>query len=166
VAEGRGSLDEVYAIPSRVVHAGQVLSDWIRHNVALPLIVGPDSESEQWVGAIAATARCPHVVLDKHRLDDRKVKIDLPDLSAWQGRKPVLVDDIISSAATMIDAARLMVVAGVPKPICIGIHGLFVDDSFRALSQVAERVVTTNSVHHASSEIDLSAQIATAVRGI
>jgi ribose-phosphate pyrophosphokinase len=162
------SLDEIYAIPSRIAHADGPLATWIRNNVERPLIVGPDSESNQWVDRIAAEARCPHVVLDKLRLGDRDVRISLPDMSAWQDRKPVLVDDIISSAATMIEAARLLVAAGMPmpKPICIGIHGLFAGDSFSALSGVAERVVTTNSVPHASNEIDLSHQIAAIVADI
>jgi len=154
------SLDEIYSIQSRVARADGPLSAWIRSNVVQPLIVGPDSESNQWVSRIAAGARCPHVVLDKRRFGDRDVKMDLPDLSAWQGRKPVLVDDIISSAATMIEAARMLAAAGTPKPVCVGIHGLFAGDSFRALSEVAERIVTTNSVLHASNEIDLSRQIA------
>jgi ribose-phosphate pyrophosphokinase len=160
------SLDEIYAIPNRIAHADGPLAAWIRNNVERPLIVGPDSESSQWVKRIAAEARCPHVVLDKRRRGDRDVTINLPDMSGWQGRKPVLVDDIISSATTMIEAARLLVAAGMPKPVCIGIHGLFAGDGFSALSEVAERVVTTNSVRHASSEIDLSPQIAAIVADV
>lgn len=160
------SLDEIYAIPSRIAHADSPLATWIRNNVERPLIIGPDSESNQWVKRIAAEARCPHVVLDKHRQGDRDVRIKLPDMSGWQGRYPVLVDDIISSAATMIEAARLLAAAGMPKPVCIGIHGLFAGDSFSDLSKVTERVVTTNSVPHASNEIDLSPQIAAIAAGV
>jgi len=156
------SLDEIYTIPSKVAHADRALADWIRNNVTRPLIVGPDSESAQWVARIAAEARCPHLVLTKQRHGDRKVRIDVPDLSAWQGRQPVLIDDIISSAATMIEAARLLVGAGMPKPTCIGIHALFADDAFRSLSEVAERVVTANCVAHASNAIDISGAVAEA----
>lgn len=160
------SLDEIYSVPSKVAHADGPLATWIRNNVVQPLIVGPDSESSQWVSRIAVEAQCPLVVLDKRRRGDRDVKISLPDMSAWRGRRPVLVDDIISSAATMIEAARLLVAAGMPRPVCIGIHGLFAGDSFNALSEVAERVVTTNSVMHASNQIDLSQQIAAIVADV
>ena len=156
------SLDEIYTVPSKVVHAAPTLADWILSNVARPLIVGPDSESAQWVGAIAAKVGCPHLVLDKQRHGDRDVRIDPPDVSAWQGRRPVLIDDIISSAATMIEAARLLAAAGMPKPICIGIHALFSDDAFRSLSEIAERVVTTNCIAHVSNAIDISGAVAEA----
>lgn len=157
------SLDEIYSIPSKVAHADGPLSTWIRSNVVRPLIVGPDLESDQWVSRIAAATQCPHVVLDKRRFGDHDVKIELPDLSAWRGRQPVLVDDIISSAATMIEAARMLAVAGMQRPVCVGIHGLFAGDGFKELSAVSERIVTTNSVRHASSAIDLSKEIATTV---
>jgi ribose-phosphate pyrophosphokinase len=127
------------------------------------VIVGPDAESGQWVSRIAAQARCPYVVLTKRRLGDRRVALDLPNLSPMRGRKPVLVDDIISSAATMIEAARLLAGAGLPRPICVGIHGLFAGGSFKALSAVAENIVTTNTVAHSSNAIDLSEPIAAAV---
>lgn len=156
------SLDELYSIPSKVAHAAGPLSTWIRTNVVQPLIVGPDSESDQWVSRIAAAAQCPHVVLGKRRFGDRDVKIDLPDLSAWRGRRPVLVDDIISSGATMIEAARLLVAAGMPKPVCIGVHALFAKDCYESLLQIAARTVTTNNVPHESNEIDLSEVLAEA----
>lgn len=154
------SLDEIYGIPSRVVSAGTDLAEWIGRHVQQPLIVGPDAESEQWVSRIAAQARCPFVVLAKRRLGDRQVAIDLPDLSAVRGRKPVLVDDIVASAGTMIEAARLLAAANLPRPVCAAVHGLFAGDSFERLSMVAETVVTTNTVAHRSNAIDLSDRIA------
>lgn len=159
----RRALDEIYTIANRVAHADQAMSGWIRRNVEQPLIIGPDSESEQWASRIAAEAGCPTVVLNKRRLGDRQVSIDLPDLSAWRDRRPVLVDDIISSAVTMIEACRLLIAAGLSKPVCVGVHGLFAGQGFEALSELAARVATTNTVVHASNEIDVSEQIAAAV---
>jgi len=54
-----GSLAEIYSIPTRVIHAAPLISRWIRVNVANPLIIGPDSESEQWVAAAANDAGAP-----------------------------------------------------------------------------------------------------------
>ena len=55
-----GSLGEIYRIPTRVVHAAPLISEWIRAHVANPLIIGPDSESEQWVSAVAKDAGAPY----------------------------------------------------------------------------------------------------------
>jgi ribose-phosphate pyrophosphokinase len=157
------SLHEVYTIPSRVVHAGPALSDWIRANVERPLVVGPDSESEQWVKAVATQAECPYIVLSKKRHGDRDVTISVPDLSAWRDRTPVLVDDIASSARTMIESCRRLIAAGLPAPTCVAIHALFAPEAFKMLNDIAARVVTTNTVIHRTNGIGLCSLIATEV---
>jgi ribose-phosphate pyrophosphokinase len=91
------ALASVYTIPSTTLHATPLMADWIAANVARPLLVGPDAESEQWVATIAGRIGAPHVVLGKVRHGDRDVDIDVPDLSAWADHTPVLVDDIASS---------------------------------------------------------------------
>ena len=95
------TLVEIYRIPTRVVHAAPLMSEWIRKHVSNPLIIGPDSESEQWVSAVAKDAGAPFAVLEKVRLGDRKVEISVKGLTNIDGRTPVLVDDIISSGRTM-----------------------------------------------------------------
>lgn len=58
---------------------------------------------------------------------------------------------------------RLLTDAGPPRPICLGIHGLSAGDSFKALSALAERIVTTNTVAHPSNAINLSGPVAAGV---
>ncbi len=150
------SLGEVYRIPAIALQAAPLLSAWIKAHVARPLLVGPDAESEQWVSAVAARAEAPHVVLSKERFGDRDVRIGVPDLSRWAGHTPVLGDDIVSSARTMIEACRHLVAAGFPRPVCVAVHALFADDAYRALEQVAGRIATTNTVLHESNAIDIA----------
>ncbi|MBB5055023.1 phosphoribosylpyrophosphate synthetase [Afipia massiliensis] len=109
-------LSEIYSIPTRVVHAAPLVSRWIKANIEKPLIIGPDSESEQWVAAVASDAEAPYCVLEKVRHGDRDFKITLRNLDAWQGRAAVLVDDIISSGHTMIEAVRLLAAQGWSPP--------------------------------------------------
>lgn len=158
------SLGEVYRVPAAALHAAPLLSDWIREHVIRPVLIGPDSESEQWVSAVAARAGAPHVVLDKERFGDRDVRIAVPDLTKWSDRTPVLVDDIVSSARTMVEAARHLGAAGLPKPVCVAVHALFSEDAYRSLAQVAARVVTTNSVVHETNAIDIAPLLARGVR--
>jgi ribose-phosphate pyrophosphokinase len=158
-----GSLGEIYSIPTRIVHAAPLISRWVSSNVADPLIIGPDSESEQWVSAVAKDAGAPHSVLEKTRLGDRAVEIKLGDLDQWQARTPVLVDDIISSGRTMLEASRLLQAEGWSPPVCIAVHGLFADQADALLAQAGARVVTTNSVVHPTNVIDLSAMLAAGI---
>src|SRR3546814_13150283 len=61
-------------IPTQVVHAAPFLASWIKRNVARPLIIGPDLESEQWVSQVAADADAPFLVCEKIRSGDRHVR--------------------------------------------------------------------------------------------
>src|SRR5690606_40771116 len=97
---GRPALPAIYTRSAATLQAAPLLADWIAAHVQAPLVVGPDAESAQWAGAIAARIGAPYVVLHKTRLGDRRVRIDVPDLSSWRGRTPVLVDDIASSGRT------------------------------------------------------------------
>jgi ribose-phosphate pyrophosphokinase len=156
------ALGEIYTIPTRVVHAAPLISQWVKTNIANPLIIGPDSESEQWVAAVANDARAPFCVLEKVRRGDRDVEITLKNLDAGQGRTAVLVDDIISSGRTMIEAVRVLTSRGWAAPVCITVHGLFADNSDALLQQAGARVVTTNSVPHGTNAIDVGPLLASA----
>ncbi len=156
----RASLTEIFSIPTHVAHAAPLLGDWISANVEKPLVIGPDSESEQWVSAVAARAGAPHVVLSKRRFGDRCVEIAVPDLSLWQDRRPVLVDDIISSGRTMAEACRQLSRLDFAPSCCLAVHALFADDAYARLSALARDVVTTDSVPHASNAISVAGLLA------
>lgn len=160
----RSSLGEIYSIPTAVVPAAPALAQWIAQNIENPLILGPDSESEQWAAEVAQGCGAPYAVMSKTRLGDRRVEIQAPPLAQWKGRAPVLIDDIISSARTMALAVRRIAEQGFTGATCIGVHGVFSADALAALREAgAARVVTTNTIPHQTNAIDVSALVARAV---
>jgi ribose-phosphate pyrophosphokinase len=160
-----GSLADIYPIPTHTVHAAPLIANWIRSHVPDAVVVGPDSESAQWVAAVAAEADAPYVVLEKIRHGDRDVEISLPDIEQLRGRTPVLVDDIVSTAATLIRTVGHLRQIGMRPPVCIGVHGIFADKAFEDLRAAgAGPIVTCNTVPHASNAIDISALLAGGVR--
>jgi ribose-phosphate pyrophosphokinase len=158
------SLSEIYRIPTQVVHAAPLISEWIRENTQNPILIGPDSESEQWVSAVARDAAATLTVLQKVRHGDRDVEMSGAGMKGVAGHTPILVDDIISSGHTMLEAVRIITAGGGTFPICIAVHGLFADHSDRLLAEAGARVVTTNTVPHTTNAIDLSPSIAEAIR--
>lgn len=156
------ALGEIYTIPTRVVAAAPAMSEWIARHVEAPVLIGPDSESEQWVSQVANGAKCPFVVLEKKRHGDREVEVSLPDIDKLRGRTPVLVDDIISTARTMIAAVKHVVQAGLAPPICVGVHAIFAGGSaYEELRRSgASQVVTCNTVPHPTNAIDVYQSLA------
>lgn len=157
-------LAALYTLRAQTLQSAPLLADWIAANVAAPLIIGPDEESEQWAGAIAARIGAPHAVLRKVRRGDRDVQVTLPDLSAWRARQPVLVDDIASSGRTLAVTARELASQGLRRPECVVVHALFADDAFDALAPLCARITSTDSVPHPTNAIGLAPLIAAALR--
>jgi ribose-phosphate pyrophosphokinase len=159
------SLAEVYAIPAVAVRAAPRIADFIRAEVERPLVVGPDEESAQWASEVAALAGAPCAVLRKVRGGDREVEVGGLDAApAWRERTPVLVDDIVSTARTLIAAAARLRAAGLRPPVCVGVHALFEGDAHAALVAAGTaRIATCDTVAHPTNAIDLSADLARAV---
>lgn len=151
------NLSEIYTIPTHLLHAAPLVSEWIKNTVSNPIIVGPDGESEQWVSDVASMADCPYVVLEKVRHGDRNVEITFPQLERYRSYTPVLVDDIISTARTMIKTVTHLNSLQLAPPVCIGVHGLFSGDAFDALKQSGVGdIVTTTAIPHTSNKIDIT----------
>jgi ribose-phosphate pyrophosphokinase len=163
------SLGEICSVPTETVHAAPLLAEWVRRHVERPLILGPDGESHQWVASVAELVGAPHMVMTKRRVSDCRVELTLPPLARYAGRRPVLVDDIVSSGATMAGAVRALTDAGWPAPACLVVHALFAPGALDLLHEAgASKVVSTNTVPHASNRIDVGGLLAKAVarRGV
>jgi ribose-phosphate pyrophosphokinase len=89
--------------------------------------------------------------LNKQRHGDRDVEVSVADVGAWKTR-------------TMVEAAAKLHATGMRAPVCIGVHALFDEDAYDLLMAAgAERIVTCNTVAHATNAIDVFPDIANAV---
>ena len=153
----RKSMQEIYTIPCKVLHATKLISDYVKDHIEKALLIGPDSESEQWVSEVAEGANVPFIILEKTRYGDKKVKISELHVEKYKDCTPVLIDDMISTARTMIESVDHLKEAGMKPAVCIGIHAVFAEDSFSELQNSGVRnIITSNSIQHSSNEIEIS----------
>lgn len=154
------ALSDIYSIPTTLLHAADNIAAWIRERVSNPVLIGPDAESLQWVAEIAKKSNCPFLILSKKRKGDRDVEISIPDIDQYRNATPVLIDDIISTAMTMIGAAVHLHALKMKPPVCIGVHAIFAGSAYQdLLASKVEKVVTCNTVLHVSNDIDISDSI-------
>jgi ribose-phosphate pyrophosphokinase len=159
------ALDRVYSIPTTIARAAPAIAAWVAASIERPILVGPDAESAQWVAAVAEGCGAPYVILEKTRRGDRDVSVSAPTREL-AGHSPVLVDDIVSTGKTMLEAARQVVAAGGVAPMCVAIHAVFADAvDAELLAAGARGIVTCDTIAHATNGISVGAAIADAVRG-
>jgi len=159
------SLEDIYSIPCITLHAAPLLHAWINENIHKPLLIGPDSESAQWVKQAAKNYGMPFLVLEKLRRGDRDVQISLPDITQWREHTPVLVDDIVSSGRTLIETIEQLRGMGFSDCSCVAIHGIFAENSYEEICARGVDMYTTNTIAHRSNRIDLNAFIIEAIEG-
>ncbi len=160
-------LSAVYSIPSRIVHAADSVAQWVRAHIQQPLLIGPDEESMQWVRDVAQRADVPFVVLTKTRRGDRDVVVSVPDVERWRAHTPVLIDDIVSTARTMIETVAHLRRAGLAAPVCVAVHAVFAQTAFADLRAAgAADIVSCDTIIHASNRIRLAPVIAAGVRAL
>lgn len=151
------SLSEHYSIPCFVKHAANQIAEWIKQNINKAVIIGPDSESEQWVAEVANKAGAKYTVLQKIRHGDKDVDVSLPNSTDLQNHTPVLVDDIISTGRTMIETVQHLLALKMKAPVCIGIHAVFAGNAYADLKEAGvSQIITCNTIPHPSNNIDLS----------
>ncbi len=151
------TLSDIYSIPAKALHAAGSIATWVVNNVSNPILIGPDSESNQWVSEIAGLSGLPYIIMEKKRYSDVDVSISSPDLDSYKNCSPVILDDIISTGRTMIEVIKHLKQVRMADPICIGVHAIFSADSYEELLKAgAKRVITCNTIKHISNEIDIS----------
>jgi ribose-phosphate pyrophosphokinase len=160
-------LSALYRIPVARVAAAPVVAQWIRDNIPDAMLIGPDSESAQWVADIARRVALPWQVLNKQRHGDRDVQVTLPNAALARGRTPVIVDDIVSSGHTVIETLGHLRRLGLPAAVCVAIHAVFAEDAYaRLLEAGAARVVSTDSIPHPSNAMSIAGLLADACAGL
>lgn len=157
------SLDEIYSVPSCVVEGAPALASWLKDQKNL-LLVGPDSESEQWVSSIAAYSQHPFVIGEKQRYGDRNVQVSLPNIECYQGRTAVIIDDVIASGQTIMECVKALKSKGIDNIQCVAVHGIFADGSDQALlNSGLSELITSNTIPHSSNAVDITPQLVTPI---
>ena len=125
------SLSEIFTIPTVVLHASLNIAAWIKGNIPKPILIGPDIESQQWVAEIAKAANAPYSIVEKKRFGDASVRATIPQIESYQDHSPVIVDDIISTGATMIETISHLKLLGMKNIHCIGVHAIFANTAYQ-----------------------------------
>jgi ribose-phosphate pyrophosphokinase len=154
--------DIAEALPGTEAHAlsaAPLLAELIRHDEGAGdiVLVGPDSESRQWVEQIAVPLAVPALIGAKIRDGDRKVSIDIGDVEQVDGRTAYIVDDMVSSGMTLATCAERLIEAGARRVEVVVVHALCSADDLAMMEAAGvARLRSTDSVIHPTNAISLS----------
>ncbi len=154
-------------IESSALPAAELLAALIRRDgevAADILVVGPDAESQSWTSSVAAAAGAAFMILAKHRSGDRDVSILAQETENIAGKHVYLVDDIVSTGATLSAAASLLKRYGAARIDALVVHALFNKaDEKRMLEAGIASIRSTDTVAHETNAIEISPLLAAIV---
>ena len=161
------TLQEAVPVARAIVLTGaQTLADLIAQRRRQPLLVGPDSESEQWVAVAAARHGFEYAVCSKVRRGDRSVEVVLPPVPV-AGRAVVILDDVASTGHTVAAAARLLRAAGAASIDVAVTHALFAPDALPLIRQAGVgEVWSTDCIVHSTNAVSMAPLLAKALETI
>lgn len=109
-------------------------------------IAAPDKGAAEFAQKIAHQCNKEAVFLQKIRPDHEYVKIE-SITGTVEGKKILLVDDIISTGRTMIEAANALKDAGAIEVAAAATHGIFTNGAYERFAQsVIKQIYVTNSL--------------------
>lgn len=154
----------VPAIPAISLSAAPLLASLIER-AGNPVIIGPDSESRQWTESIAAPLGLDMLVASKERSGDRDVSLTLAGSDRVRGRPAILVDDMISSGRTLIEAARLLRAAGAVSVEAVVTHCLASTTDLALMrAEGIERISSSDSVDGPTNRTHLASPLSRALQ--
>ncbi|WP_431067257.1 ribose-phosphate diphosphokinase [Methylotuvimicrobium sp.] len=146
--------------------AAGAIGDYLSNQFDDAILLGPDSESEQWVSGIAAQIGFDYAVADKIRRGDREVEVTLPD-KEFKDKLVVIIDDMASTGRTLARTIGLLQNAGARTVYAAITHPLFCGDAEAHIRAAGVKEIwSTDSIEHPTSCIKLDALLSEAVRSI
>lgn len=156
----------VPATRAMALSATFLMANFLRDRFEDPILLGPDSESEQWVSAVASPNQWMYGVCKKIRTGDQKVEITLPDINLHE-RSVIIVDDVASSGQTLAVAIRQCLSKNVKSVDILVTHALFANEAKERMIQAGVRNMwSTDSVSHESNVIPLCPLLGNAILGL
>ncbi len=160
-------LSEIFRIPTKRVSADPSIAAYIKkkYNKDKTLIVGPDIESSQWAKRIADSIEFESTIFLKERFHSRKVKVRVEKELDWKGKEVIIVDDIVSTGHTMIEAVKEIKKRKAKAVDCVCVHAVMAENAYAKLKKAgARKVLSCDSIKHKSNAIELSKVISEAVK--
>jgi ribose-phosphate pyrophosphokinase len=161
------SLNQAIPIKNAIsLTAADEIGRFLKQKLEYALLLGPDSESEQWVANIANKIGFDYCIAHKERVGDKQIEMILPD-NIFLNKSIVIIDDMASTGRTLGMATRLLQAAGAGDIYAVVTHPLFCGDAEAHIQQAGIKTIwSTDSIDHPTSCIKLDGLLAKAIKTI
>src|SRR5713226_35324 len=143
-----GQIQGFFNMPVDHLFAGPpVIVDYLsKKDLRDPVIVSPDAGGVERARAIAKRLKANLAIIDKRR-DGPNVAVFMHLIGDVLGKDVVIIDDLIDTAGTLIQAVEALQREGARRVLACGVHPVLSGPAVeRIRASVLEEVIVTNSI--------------------
>lgn len=153
-------LCDLFDIPAHNLSAMPLIAEYIGENYNDPLIVAPDKGALGFASEIAEILGCDCDHLEKTRLSPERVETKPKNMDV-KGREAMIIDDIISTGGTIVNASQILHQHGASKVVVSCVHPVLVEDALlKIFASGADDVIATDTLQSDVSTISVAPLIA------
>ncbi len=161
-----GDIQEIFKVPAINLTAAPLLAKYLADNYRLkdPVIIGPDEEAEGWAKSAGKALDADWDYMVKKRLGPEEVEIKPRKLEV-EGRDAMVIDDIISTGGTMVEAIKILKKHGARKIYAACTHAILAGDALGKVRKAgAEDIFATDTIEQKISKVSVAPIIVDAIR--
>ncbi len=156
-------MSDIFSVPVTDLSAVSELTRYMMkyYNMGNPAVIGPDAASEAWATIAAKILNTDYYILSKQRFSGTEVEVSIKDRLNVEERDVFIVDDIISTGGTIVNAMEILKEHGAKDIYVACTHPILV---MHALARIYEKgakvVIGTDTVNSPISFVSVAPVIA------
>lgn len=144
--------------------AMEVIAEYFKDK-GIDFVLSPDKGAIERARKVALNMGLEYDYLEKTRIDGTTVKMRAKNLDV-NGKRVLIVDDIISTGGTIIKATESLKASGATEVYAVCTHGLYTNNALEHLRPVLNGIYSTDTIESETSVISVAKPISDAIREI
>lgn len=154
---------DLFNIPAHNLSAMPLIAEYIGEKLKNPVIIAPDRGALGFAEEISSKLGCDFDHLEKSRTSPEEVKTKHKKLNV-EGCDTVIVDDIISTGGTIVNAINILRKARANKVVVACVHPVLVEDALlKIFASGVDEVIGTDTLVSDVSVLSVAPLVAKAL---
>ncbi|MDP3065356.1 MAG: ribose-phosphate diphosphokinase [Methanobacteriaceae archaeon] len=154
----------LFNVPAHNLSAMPALAEYLANCMDNPVIMAPDLGALPFAREIADILRCDCDYLEKKRISPEVVETKTKSLDVMN-REVVIVDDIISTGGTIVNAIKMLKKNGASRIVVSCVHPVLVDDALlKIFAAGADELIGTDTLKSEVSVVSVAGLVADALK--
>ncbi len=154
----------LFNVPTHNLSAMPAIAEYLNRCMDKPLLLAPDHGAINFAMEIADILGCECDYLEKKRISPDLVETKTKNLNV-QGRDVVIIDDIISTGGTIVNAIKMLKEHGAARITVSCVHPVLVDDALlKIFAAGADEVIGTDTLKSEVSVVSVAGLVANSLK--